>query len=127
MQVKLEKDEEEEEGGEGSALAVAPFFPHKKLVNWWLVVGDPGTKNLLGIKRVTVAQQSLTVKLEFTLPQGTHDRLSLYLLCDSYQGADRETKLPTLEVAEGEESDEEDDESSEEEGSEDGDGDAKMA
>jgi pre-mRNA-splicing helicase BRR2 len=64
MQVTLEKEEEDE----GDALAIAPFFPHKKLVNWWLVVGDPGTKNLLGIKRVTVAK-TLSVKLEFTLPQ----------------------------------------------------------
>lgn len=64
MQVTLEKEDEDE----GDALAVAPFFPHKKLVNWWLVIGDPGTKNLLGIKRVTVAK-TLSVKLEFTLPQ----------------------------------------------------------
>lgn len=120
MKVTLEKDDEDEE--ESDPSAVAPLFPHKKLVNWWLVVGDPGTKNLLGIKRVTV-NKTLTVKLEFTLPQGTHERLQLYLLCDSYQGADRETKLPTLEVAEGEEEESDDDE----EDATDEDGDADMA
>jgi pre-mRNA-splicing helicase BRR2 len=58
--------------------------------------------------------------------QGTHERLRLYLLCDSYQGADRETKLPTLEVAEGDESDEDESDEEEDEGTEEEDGDTKM-
>ncbi|KDN46281.1 putative ATP dependent RNA helicase [Tilletiaria anomala UBC 951] len=123
MRVTLEKEVDDDDEEAADPTAVAPFFPHKKLVHWWLVVGDPGTKNLLGIKRVTIGK-TLSVKLEFTLPKGTHDRLRLYLLCDSYQGADRETKLPTLVVAEGEESDEEEES---DESEDDGDGDAKMS
>jgi len=38
---------------------------------WWLVVGDTVSHQLLIIKRVTVTE-SLPVKLEFTLPNGTH-------------------------------------------------------
>lgn len=69
MSVTLEKDDEEEEDETPSDPTVlAPFYPSKKLCNWWLVVGDPGTKNLLSIKRVTITK-SQNVKLEFTLPK----------------------------------------------------------
>ncbi|CAD6986436.1 unnamed protein product [Tilletia controversa] len=109
MRVTLEKDDEEA----SDAVAVAPFYPTQKLTNWWLLVGDPGTRSLHGIKKVTITK-TLTVKLEFTLPKGTHERLRLYLLCDSYQGADRELPLPTLNVAEGEDSDDDDDDDEDE-------------
>ncbi|KAE8223116.1 hypothetical protein CF319_g3803 [Tilletia indica] len=109
MRVTLEKDDEEA----SDAVAVAPFYPTQKLTNWWLLVGDPGTRSLHGIKKVTITK-TLTVKLEFTLPKGTHERLRLYLLCDSYQGADRELPLPTLNVAEGEDSDDDDEDDDDE-------------
>ncbi|PWN50035.1 Sec63-domain-containing protein [Violaceomyces palustris] len=114
MNVSLEKEDEDEDE---DPTVIAPFYPNKKLANWWLVVGDPGTKNLLSIKRVTI-NRSLKVKLEFTLPKGTHDRLKLYLMCDSYVGADRELEIEELNVAEGEESDEEESSDEEEEESE---------
>ncbi|KAK0556085.1 Pre-mRNA-splicing helicase BRR2 [Tilletia horrida] len=110
MRVTLEKDDEEA----SDAVAVAPFYPTQKLTNWWLLVGDPGTRSLHGIKKVTITK-TLTVKVDFTLTKGKHERLRLYLLCDSYQGADRELPLPALEVAEGEDSDEDDDDDDEDE------------
>ena len=76
---------------------------------WWLVIGDPGTNSLLSIKRVTIAK-TLDVRLEFMLPAGMHDKLKLYLMCDSYIGADRELEVPALHVAQGEEDEEVDDE-----------------
>ena len=62
--------------------------------------------SLLSIKRVTIARR-LDVRLEFSLPAGTHDRLRLYLMCDSYVGADRELSLPALHVAQGADDDDE--------------------
>ena len=100
----LSRDMDDDE--DPDPTAVAQFFPSAKLVGWWIVIGDPGTRSLLGIKRVTISR-SLDVRIEFTLPPGTHDRLKLYLMCDSYMGADRELDIPTLNVAEGEESEEE--------------------
>ena len=82
---------------------VAPFFPGKKMAQWWLVVGEPRTKQLLTIKRVTVAK-TLRVKLEFALPAGEH-RPQLLVICDSYMGADHDLQLDPIEVAEGEDSD----------------------
>ncbi|WFD33124.1 RNA helicase [Malassezia sp. CBS 17886] len=103
----LTRDVDEDE--DPDPMAVAPFFPSKKVVSWWLVIGDPGTRALLSIKRVTILR-SLDVRLEFTLPPGVHDRLRLYLMCDSYVGADRELPVPALSVALGEEEDEEEEE-----------------
>ena len=73
------------------------------MANWWLVIGDPSTRTLHSIKRVTVTK-SLAMKLEFTLPKGTH-KLKLYVICDSYIGADHDIDLDPIEVAEGEDSD----------------------
>ncbi|KAI0280130.1 Sec63-domain-containing protein [Russula aff. rugulosa BPL654] len=100
LQVSLSRDADEEDDGDISV--VAPCFPGKKAANWWVVVGEQSTRQLLSIKRVTVPK-SLGVKLEFTLPKGTH-LLKLYVICDSYVGADHDINLEPLEVAEGEDS-----------------------
>ena len=84
---------------------------------------DPIVDQLLSIKRVTVSK-SLNVKLEFTLPKGEH-ALKLYVICDSYVGADHDINLDPVDVAEGEDSDS-DEEDSDGSGSADGDGDEKM-
>lgn len=102
LQVALSRDADEDD--EDDQRVVAPFYPSRKMANWWLVVGEPSTRQLLSIKRVTV-KKSLNVKLEFTLPKGQH-ALKLYVICDSYMGADHDISLDALEVAEGEDSDE---------------------
>ncbi|TFK70690.1 Sec63-domain-containing protein [Pluteus cervinus] len=104
LKVSLSKDEEDDEEDQN---VVAPFYPPKKLANWWLVVGEPATRQLHVIKKVTVTK-SLSVKLDFTLPQGKH-ALKLYVICDSYMGADHDIALDTINVAEGEDSDSDDD------------------
>ncbi|GBE89249.1 Pre-mRNA-splicing factor brr2 [Sparassis crispa] len=111
IQVSLTRDtdEEAEASGGDDETVVAPFYPMKKLANWWLVIGEPKTRQLLAIKRVTV-HRSLAVRLEFSLPQGEH-ALKLYVICDSYMGADHDIDLQPLEVAEGEESESESEES----------------
>ncbi|KAF1992121.1 Sec63-domain-containing protein [Aulographum hederae CBS 113979] len=86
----------------------APFFPVEKNENWWIVVGEESTKTLLGCKRVTVGRSAKT-KIEFTCDTEGEKELTLYLMCDSYMGADQ---APTfkVKVAEGEESSDEDEE-----------------
>jgi pre-mRNA-splicing helicase BRR2 len=83
------------------------------MVSWWLVVGTGSgpTKTLYAIKKVTVKER-LEVKLEFNLPAGQHG-LKLFLICDSYAGADQDFEIEKIKVEEGESSDEEE---SEEEG-----------
>ncbi|KAH9029423.1 putative RNA helicase [Lactarius pseudohatsudake] len=106
LQVSLSRDVDDEED-EGDTVVVAPHFPAKKMVNWWVVVGEQSTRQLLSIKRVTVSK-SLNVKLEFTLPKGEH-ALKLYVICDSYVGADHDINLDPIDVAEGEDSDSDED------------------
>ncbi|PKS06631.1 hypothetical protein jhhlp_007381 [Lomentospora prolificans] len=91
----------------------APFYPAKKMENWWLVVGEESSKSLLAIKRVTILRK-LDVKLEFTVPTaGKHD-LKLYLMSDSYMGVDQEREF-TVTAAEGMDVDDEDDEDEDDE------------
>lgn len=107
VQIQRQVDEDEE----FDPTVHAPFYPAKKLENWWLVVGEEKTKNLLAIKRVTIGRE-LKVKLEFTVPAaGKHD-LKLFLMSDSYVGVDQEREF-SVTAAEGmdvDDSDEEEDE-----------------
>ena len=86
---------------------VAPFYLLKKLANWWLVVGDAVSRQLVVIKKVTILK-SLAVKLEFSLPAATH-HLKLYVICDAYIGADHDIAVEPIQVAEGEGSDSDED------------------
>ena len=103
LKVVLTRDADEEDADD--QIAIAPYYPFKKLPNWWLVIGEQSTRQLLSIKKVTV-NKSLVVKLEFTLPQGRHE-LKLSVICDSYMGADHDIAVEPIDVAEGEESDSE--------------------
>ena len=103
-------DEDEDE--EPDTTVHAPFYPLKKMENWWLVVGDESTKNLLAIKRVTIGKK-LETRLEFVPTRVGEQELTLYLMCDSYVGVDQD---PTFKItaAEGMEEDEDDEEGEEE-------------
>ncbi|KAG6330761.1 hypothetical protein ID866_8327, partial [Astraeus odoratus] len=110
MLVSLARDADEDNPDDDQS-AVAPFYPRKKMANWWVVIGEPSNRQLHVIKRVTISK-SLSVKLEFTLPKGMHG-LKLYVICDSYVGADHDLSIDPIEVAEGEESDSDEDDSDE--------------
>jgi pre-mRNA-splicing helicase BRR2 len=81
---------------EGDAGPVdAARYPGRKDENWWLVVGDPTANTLLAIKRVKLGAR-WKGKLEFSVPEaegGAAPNLMLYLMCDSYMGADQEYEL----------------------------------
>jgi pre-mRNA-splicing helicase BRR2 len=87
----------------------APFYPGKKIENWWLVVAEDKTKSLLAIKRVTIAKK-LELKLEFMVPEPGDHELTLYLMCDSYFGVDQD---PTFKITAAEGMDEDEDEEDE--------------
>ncbi|KAG8794998.1 DEIH-box ATPase, partial [Serendipita sp. 398] len=90
-----EEESEEEDEDQSEPVVIAPFYPIKKIPNWWLVVGDPQSRQLIGIRRVTVPKKSLTVDLKLTLGAGSH-KLHLYVICDSFMGCDHDVALEPI-------------------------------
>ena len=80
----------EREGDYSSVYS--PYFPEKREENWVLIVGQPKNNRLFGIKKLKILQ-SLEVQVSFVAPEiGNHECL-VYLLCDSYMGADQGEKI----------------------------------
>lgn len=98
LNIKITRNIDEEDGDYDSTVH-APFYPTKKLENWWLVVGDEKTKNLLAIKRVTIGRE-LKTRLEYTVPSAGDHNLKLFLMSDSYIGVDQEREFAVT-AAEG--------------------------
>merc|ERR1719482_2239354 len=89
--VKLERDAMEDDAVLPPVYAA--YYPKEKEESWWLVVGGPASA-LVAIKRITIAKQSVNVKLDIELGDeaGQFD-YNLYLMSDSYQGCDQEYTL----------------------------------
>ncbi|PFH60505.1 hypothetical protein XA68_10854 [Ophiocordyceps unilateralis] len=111
LSIKITRNTEDEEGADFDSTVHAPFFPVKKMENWWLVVGDNKSRNLLAIKRVTIGRE-LKVRLEYTVPTAGEHRLKLFLMSDSYIGVDQERDF-VVQAAEGMDVDDDEDEQDE--------------
>ncbi|TFB04253.1 Pre-mRNA-splicing factor brr2 [Trichoderma ghanense] len=112
LSIKITRNIEEDD--EHDPTVHAPFYPAKKIENWWLVVGDDKTRNLLAIKRVTIGRE-LNVRLEYTVPSPGEHNLKLFLMSDSYVGVDQErefsvTAAESMDVDEDDEDEDEDEE-----------------
>lgn len=111
LNIKITRNVDEEDGVFDTTVH-APFYPSKKMENWWLVVGDDKTKNLLAIKRVTIGQE-LKTKLEYTVPTAGDHNLKLFLMSDSYVGVDQEREF-SITAAEGMDVDEDEEDEEDE-------------
>jgi pre-mRNA-splicing helicase BRR2 len=97
LHVQLQREAEGEPGP-----ALCPRFPGRKEESWWLVVGEPGSNQLLAIKRVTLGLAA-KAKLDFAAPAELGSKqLQLTFMCDSYMGCDQEYEFE-LQVVEGQE------------------------
>jgi pre-mRNA-splicing helicase BRR2 len=112
LNIKIARNLEEEDG-EYDSTVHAPFYPSKKMENWWLVVGDEKTKSLLAIKRVTIGRE-LNVRLEYTVPSPGEHNLKLFLMSDSYVGVDQEREF-SVTAAEGMDVDDDEEDEDEDE------------
>lgn len=113
LKIQITRDVDEDLEGEPDTTVHAPFYPQRKMENWWVVVGEESTKNLLAIKRVTIGRK-LDLRLEFTPQKVGEQELKLVLMCDSYVGVDQDPSF-TIDAAEGMDEDEDDEEEEEEE------------
>jgi pre-mRNA-splicing helicase BRR2 len=114
VRIKRGDDEDEDEDEEQSNAEIdttvhAPFYPSKKMENWWLVVAEEKTRSLLAVKRITVARKEMAVKVEFVPEMAGKKDLQLLVMCDSYVGVDQSLDFG-IEVQQGEENDEDGDE-----------------
>jgi pre-mRNA-splicing helicase BRR2 len=114
LNIKITRNIEEDD--EHDSTVHAPFYPAKKMENWWLVVGDDKSRNLLAIKRITIGRE-LNVRLEYTVPSPGEHNLKLFLMSDSYIGVDqeREFSVTAAESMDVDEDDEDEDEDEDEE------------
>lgn len=81
----LERDEDMDD-----LEVVSEVYPITKNESWWVVIGDSKTKQLYAIKKTTIAKESQTINLEFTVPNAGHHELTVWCMCDSYVDADKE-------------------------------------
>jgi pre-mRNA-splicing helicase BRR2 len=96
--VTLSRDEDEDVTGVPKVSSAR--YPQVKAEGWWLVLGDPVKNELLSIKRVAMRADTMQVPLDFTAPRAGSHNLKLFLMSDSYIGADQEFSI-SLTVAEG--------------------------
>jgi pre-mRNA-splicing helicase BRR2 len=89
--VDIQLDRELAEGEEVGSV-YATYYPKEKAEGWWVVMGDPKTNQLLGIKRVTIARKA-TTRLEFPAPAMGSHAFQLYFMSDSYSGCDQEYEV----------------------------------
>lgn len=107
INIRISREVDEEERDDDIDTTVhAPFYPNKKMENWWLVVGEESSKLLFAIKRVTIGRK-LNLKLEYTVPSAGEHNLKLFLMSDSYVGIDQDPSFSVV-VAEGMDEDEDD-------------------
>ena len=90
--ITLERDMDEDEMV--SDPVYAPFFPKEKEESWWVLVGEVGSNQVLGIKRISFTKRVMNVNLSFAVGEVSGLRkFALYLMCDSYQGLDQEQAI----------------------------------
>jgi len=110
ISVKIEREDMEDEDLDEEAKAAkviptpyvnCPFFKNPKIETWFLVVGDASRNRLLTVKRFQMSKLLMSVDLMFTAPErpGKYN-YSIYLMSDSYLGADLELPVE-LKVLEG--------------------------
>jgi pre-mRNA-splicing helicase BRR2 len=59
LKVGLVMDADEDDADGDDQIVVAPFYPAKKMANWWLLFGNSTGRQLLVVKRVTVSKEPL--------------------------------------------------------------------
>lgn len=86
--INLNRDEDSDD-----LTVESQFYCQPKSESWWVVIGDFNSKQLYAIKKTVIAKEKQQLKLEFTIPNPGHHKLSIWCICDSYLDADKEISL----------------------------------
>lgn len=87
--------------GKEGLKVYSPKFPKPKDESWLLVIGNPVTRELMALKRVSGVRGSVSHSLVLSPEEAGRVPLSLYVMSDSYLGLDQQYTLP-LHVEESE-------------------------
>ncbi|AAS54603.1 AGR113Wp [Eremothecium gossypii ATCC 10895] len=88
IRVTVTRDEEPE-----SLAVVSERFPHEKLENWWIFVGETATRQLYSIRKVALSKESQTYTLDVAIPNSGKHVITVWCICDSYVDADKEVSF----------------------------------
>ncbi|CCC68571.1 hypothetical protein NCAS_0B04870 [Naumovozyma castellii] len=88
VNVQLTRDDEPE-----SLTVESQEYPFEKLENWWLVLGEISTKDLLAIRKVSLSKETQTFELDFSIENPGQHNLTIWCVCDSYLDADKEVSF----------------------------------
>lgn len=86
--VNLERDEDMDDLG-----VVSSKFSGDKKEEWWIVIGDAKVRQLYGVKKTTISKEQQSVEVEVTIPTAGKHELMVWVMCDSYIDADKETPM----------------------------------
>eukprot|EP01061_Rhynchopus_euleeides_P045577 TRINITY_DN8255_c1_g1_i1.p1 TRINITY_DN8255_c1_g1~~TRINITY_DN8255_c1_g1_i1.p1 ORF type:complete len:1912 (+),score=925.93 TRINITY_DN8255_c1_g1_i1:147-5882(+) len=114
-----------------SRQAHAPRFPKPKDEQWWVILGDPLTGELLALKRVSRMKDFTSITLSFDWDEDWDDDMKevvdqhgttkmgysfgVYLICDAYIGVDMQYSFDVAKPEEAPEGDDDDDDDDDDE------------
>lgn len=89
--VNIERDEDVED-------SVVEFsqFPNTKYESWWVVLGDPDSKELYAIKKTELLAEKQQIKLKFSVPAAGKRRFSVWVVSDCFLDADRQVEVDEI-------------------------------
>jgi len=88
-----DEEDEDDEFDPSVLTVVAPRYPAVKQESWWIVLGNPATNDVWGIKKFTPKSKVTQIKFDFIAPTEGRNDLRFFLMSDSWVGADQEHRL----------------------------------
>ncbi|PRT55411.1 Pre-mRNA-splicing factor brr2 [Wickerhamiella sorbophila] len=82
MLVVVERDVDED-------TQVIGKLPWNTRESWYIIIGNPHTKELYGFKKTQLVEEEQTISVEFTIPEATAS-VTVWCACDSYIDADKQ-------------------------------------
>ncbi|QOU20005.1 hypothetical protein BRETT_004653 [Brettanomyces bruxellensis] len=91
--LQIDRDEDPED-----LTIISSNYPFKGEEKWWIVIGEPESKRLYGIRKLILDKQTQTVKMNFSIAEpGKHD-LAIWCVCNAYVDADKQIMIENVKV-----------------------------
>jgi len=91
--LQIERDEDPDD-----LTIVSSNYPFKGEEKWWIVIGEPKSKQLYAIRKLALDKQTQSIKMTFSIPDsGKHD-LAIWCVCNAYLDADKQIMVEGIDV-----------------------------